>query len=67
MIVSIREELQNRDIRIVLRTGQPMQTCKANRIDPYRYLLALFTALPKAKTADDYEALLPWRIVLPAT
>ncbi len=43
-----------------------VQTCKANGIDSYRYLRALFIALPNAKTADDYEALLPWRIVLPA-
>lgn len=43
-----------------------LQTCKVNRVDPYRYLLALFTSLPPAKTADDYEALLPWRIVMPA-
>ena len=42
-----------------------LQTCKVNGVDPYRYLLALFKALPLAKTADDYEALLPWRIVLP--
>jgi transposase len=43
-----------------------LQTCKVNRIEPYRYLAALFTALPLAKTADDYEVLLPWRIALPA-
>ena len=43
-----------------------VQTCKANGIDSYRYLRALFIALPNAKTADDYEALLPWRIALPA-
>ena len=43
-----------------------LQTCKVNRIEPYRYLAALFTALPLATTADDYEVLLPWRIALPA-
>ena len=43
-----------------------VQTCKANGIDSYRYLHALFIALPNAKTVDDYEALLPWRIALPA-
>ena len=41
-----------------------LQTCKVNGIDPYRYLRALFVALPLAKTADDHEALLPWRIAL---
>jgi transposase len=43
-----------------------LQTCKVNAIDPYRYLTALFSALPLAKSAEDYEALLPWRIALPA-
>lgn len=39
-----------------------VQTCKANGIDPYRYLTWLFERLPLAKTADDYEALVPWRM-----
>jgi transposase len=39
-----------------------LQTCQVNGIDGYRYLAALLVALPKAKTADDYEALLPWRL-----
>ncbi|MBK7082269.1 MAG: transposase [Betaproteobacteria bacterium] len=34
-----------------------LETCKANRVDTYPYLVALFKALPHAKTADDYEAL----------
>ena len=42
-----------------------LQTCKVNRVDPYRYLAALLKALPLAHTADDYEALLPWNIALP--
>ena len=42
-----------------------LQTCKANRVEPFRYLAALFKALPLAQTADDYEALLPWHIALP--
>jgi len=41
-----------------------LQTCQVNGIDGYRYLRALFIALPKAKTVDDYTALLPWRIDL---
>jgi transposase len=44
-----------------------LQTCQVNGIDGYGYLRALFTALPKAQTADDYAALLPWRIELGAT
>ncbi len=43
-----------------------VETCKANQIEPYRYLCALFKALPYARSADDYDALLPWNIKLPS-
>jgi hypothetical protein len=43
-----------------------LQTCAANGVDGYRYLRALLVALPKAQTVDDYEALLPWSIAMPA-
>lgn len=43
-----------------------IETCKANGVDAYHYLTALFKALPHAKSADDFEALLPWRL-MPAT
>ena len=39
-----------------------LETCKANRVDTYAYLVALFKALPHARTVDDYDALLPWRL-----
>jgi transposase len=39
-----------------------LQTCMANGIDGYPYLHELLVALPRAKTVDDYEALLPWRL-----
>jgi len=39
-----------------------IETCKANGIDPYAYLVSLFRKLPAAQTADDYDALLPWRL-----
>lgn len=39
-----------------------IETAKANGIEPYSYLVALFGTLPLAKTVDDYEALLPWNI-----
>jgi transposase len=39
-----------------------LQTCLANGVDGYRYLRALLVELPKAKTVEDYEALLPWRL-----
>lgn len=41
-----------------------VETAKANGIEPYQYLCALFAALPKASSLEDYEALLPWRIAL---
>ena len=44
-----------------------IETCKANGIDPYSYLVQLFRALPAAQTADDYDALLPWRLAQPTT
>lgn len=40
-----------------------IETCKANQVDPYRYLVRLFQALPRAVTADDFDALLPWRFI----
>jgi len=43
-----------------------LQTCAVNGVDGYQYLRALLVALPKAQTADDYEALLPWSISLHA-
>jgi transposase len=34
---------------------------RAYKLNPYEYLKAVFTELPRAKTAEDVEALLPWR------
>lgn len=39
-----------------------LQTCLANRIDGYRYLTTLLVELPKARTVEDFEALLPWHL-----
>ncbi len=39
-----------------------VESAKANGIDPYRYLTWLFQRLPLAKTVDDYDALLPWKM-----
>jgi transposase len=44
-----------------------VETCKANGIDPYAYLVSLFSKLPAAQTADDFEALLPWRLTIPVS
>ncbi|WP_186032389.1 transposase domain-containing protein, partial [Burkholderia gladioli] len=40
-----------------------VETCKANGVDPYRYLVWLFTKLPLAETVDDYATLLPWKLL----
>ena len=37
-----------------------IETAKASRIEPYRYLHDVFTKLPQARTVEDYEQLLPW-------
>lgn len=39
-----------------------LQTCAANGVDGYQYLKALLVELPRARTAEDFEALLPWRL-----
>ena len=39
-----------------------IQTAKTNGLEPYAYLRHVFTALPRAETVEDIEALLPWRI-----
>ncbi len=41
-----------------------LQTCAANGVDGYKYLRALLVQLPKAQTADNCKALLPWNIAL---
>jgi transposase len=41
-----------------------LQTCLANGIDGYAYLNALLVELPKAETVEDYDALLPWNLVV---
>jgi transposase len=39
-----------------------IETAKANGIEPYRYLRHIFEHIPRAETAEDLEALLPYRI-----
>jgi len=39
---------------------------QANGLNPYHYLLKVFTDLPNAQTLGDVEALLPWGVTLPA-
>jgi len=42
-----------------------VETAKANGVEPWAYLEAVFAALPRAQSPSDFEALLPWRIELP--
>lgn len=44
-----------------------IETAKASGREPYAYLRHIFTELPKAVTAEDIEALLPWNVALQAT
>jgi len=39
-----------------------IETAKANGLEPYAYLRYLFAELPKAKTVDEIEALLPGNV-----
>ena len=41
-----------------------VETAKANRIEPYLWLKRALDGLPTARTADDFEALLPWNFHL---
>ena len=41
-----------------------IETVKANNQNPYTYLKHVFTELPNAEMVEEFEALLPWNIVL---
>ena len=41
-----------------------VETAKANGLEPWRYLEAVFERLPAAMSEDDIDALFPWRIEL---
>ncbi len=41
-----------------------IETAKANDVEPYIYLKTVFTKLPQAKSLEDIEKLLPWRVDL---
>jgi transposase len=40
-----------------------VSTARANGLEPYAYLRQLFAELPKAKTVEDFETLLPFKTV----
>ena len=39
-----------------------IETAKASGLEPYHYLRRIFTDLPKARTLEDLEALLPMNL-----
>ena len=41
-----------------------VSTARANGLEPYAYLRRLFAELPKAKTVEDFEAMLPFNAAL---
>ncbi len=41
-----------------------IETAKANSLEPYAYLRYIFDKIPTASSLADYEALLPWNIVM---
>jgi transposase len=41
-----------------------IETAKANRMEPHRYLLNVISRVPTASTPDDYRSLLPQHITL---
>jgi len=41
-----------------------IETAKANDLEPYTYLRAVFTQLPEAESVEEIENLLPWNIVI---
>jgi hypothetical protein len=39
-----------------------VETAKANGVEPHAYLSTLFERLPYAKSVEDFEAVLPWKL-----
>lgn len=39
-----------------------IESCKANGLEPYKYYRFVLGKLPYAKTVEDIEALLPWKV-----
>ena len=44
-----------------------VETAKANGVEPHAYLSRLFERLPHLKTVEDFEALLPWNVLVPSS
>jgi transposase len=41
-----------------------IRTALLHKLDPYKYYVAIMKKIPHCKTVEDYEALLPWNIIL---
>jgi len=41
-----------------------IETAKANGLEPLAYLSRLFAELPLVNTVEQFEALLPWNLVM---
>jgi IS66 C-terminal element len=64
-----RPHRSRRPLQGTLRPPQERSTWRLRQvldsstgIDGYRYLRTMLVELPKAKTVEDFEALLPWRL-----
>ncbi|WP_411792536.1 transposase domain-containing protein [Burkholderia gladioli] len=49
-------------VRTQVESSYAVQSAKANGIDPYRFLTWLCQRLPLAKSAEDYDRLLPGKM-----
>ena len=43
-----------------------IRTEKRHKLDPYRYYVKVLGQIPCRETPENYDAMLPWNIVLPA-
>ena len=41
-----------------------IRTALLHKLDPFQYYVAIMKRIPYCKTVEDYEALLPWNIIL---
>ena len=41
-----------------------IRSAKLHKLDPYQYYLDIMKVIPRFKIAQDYEALLPWKVDL---
>lgn len=41
-----------------------IRTALIHKLDPFKYYVAILKKIPHCKTVEDYEALLPWNIIL---